>query len=169
MSNNELILKLVRHRLEKNGLARGLSVGESCLMAEHRLKNEGLLGFFKTFKLMQLPEGVIVHIVETYLRALVHQIKSAPQIFSLPDANPIRVAAARECVENAAKHIEQHRSKAFGGIANYPKDFLGYVVYRVQTDHRKTQGSDPEEIGLDRETIEYMANECREYFRPLIK
>ena len=114
---------------------------------------------------MQLPEGVIVHIVETYLKAIVHQVKSAPEIFNMSADNPIRIAATRECADNAAEHIENHRRKSFGGIANYPKDFLSYVVYRVQTDHRKTQGTDVAEIGLDRETIEYMATESRDYYR----
>ena len=165
MNTKDLTVSLLRYRMERSGALQGFTKGEAALMAEQRLKNEGLLGFFGKVKMAATPEGAIVGIVETFWRSLIQQILANPSMVRLPENDPARQVMTARFRKNAVHHIEAHRTKFYRGTDDHPEELTDYVFYRIGTEIRQIHKIEPEEMGLDRETIRHMVDECNGYFR----
>jgi hypothetical protein len=54
--------------------------------------------------------------------------------------------------------IENQRNQFFQGQPNYPKDIYNYVNYQTQLEVPLAVGINPEEMGLDKETVKIITD-----------
>lgn len=159
MNKADLTISLLRYRMERAGMLQGYSKGEAALMAEQRLKNEGMLGFFGKMKAAGTPEGTVVVMVETFWRSMGQQISANPAVARAPATDPAKQVMTKQFGKNAIDQIEGHRSRFYGGTEDYPASLSDYVVYRIGTEVRQMHYMEPEQMGLDREAISHMVEE----------
>lgn len=120
----------------------GLSEFDAEAIAEKTLRENGLEGPQKDLVAMSLPEGVIVHIVETYLRSHADLEEKGYD--------------KKKCNEASLELIENHRKATFGGHSSYPAALEDYVVYRLGLDIRHQHGRAPEDMGLSDPLVRQM-------------
>ena len=136
-------------------------------MAEQRLKNEGLLGFFGKAKASGTPEGAVVAIVETFWRSFIQKTLANPAVTRTAD-EPAKQLKLQQFKREVLAQIEQHRKRFYGGSLDYPQELTDYVHYRIDTEVRHMHRFSPEQMGIDREAISHMVNECNSFFRARI-
>lgn len=168
MTKFDLTLGLIRFRFTHNGIRLGMSTGEAALMAEQRMKNEGLFGFLGKMKVAGTPEGAVVAIVEVFMKSIVRQLVAEPAVAGMVKGSTEHAEALSRHHANALSAIEDHRRKTLGGLPSYPADLKGYVHYRMELEMQGMHGLTPEDMGLDRETLDHMVDESLGYFRERI-
>ena len=57
MTKKDLILNLIRYRFTQIGVELDMSLGEAAIMAEQRMRSEGLFGLLAGAKVHGTPEG----------------------------------------------------------------------------------------------------------------
>lgn len=164
MNRTQLGQNLIRYRFIRNGVNLGMSPGEAALMAEQRMKNDGLFGLLAKLKVMGTPEGAIIIMVEAYLRALIQKIEQRPDIINRPDGDLEKSNWNEQCRKYAAECVEQFRQKIYPGQSYYPCDLHSYVAYRIGIEMMALHQMDASEMGLDQEAIFYMVEEARRHF-----
>jgi hypothetical protein len=165
MKKKDLIIGLIRYRFSQNGTRLGMSVGEAVNMAEARMRNEGLFGFFAGPKLSATPEGGIVSIVETFFRLYIPQLRENPK-FTKNQLSQIendqKDHAIRQMIFST---IENHRSKFIPGSVEYPLHLKEYTAYRVDLETEALHRMQASEMGLDHETIHKMVDDAATFFK----
>lgn len=145
-----------------------MSTGEAALMAEQRMKNEGLFGILGDMKAMGTPEGAVVAIVETFLKSLVQQLIAEPAVARMVQGSSAHAEALARHNAKALAAIENHRRKAYGGSSDYPTDLKSYIQYRMGLEMTKVHGIAAEEMGLDRDVLDHMVDQACDYFQTRI-
>lgn len=141
--------------MTRAGQAAGLSEAEAEQQAEAAVSEQGLRGWFGVIKARSGPDGAIVTNVQTYVGLL--------NVRSCLNGNVSEVTLAR--INNEAIiSIEQHRRKRWPGISNHPFVLSDYNYYRTQVEVMAEFGIEPEQMGLDRDTVCLMTSIALDYF-----
>ena len=164
MNRTQLGQNLIRYRFVRNGINLGMSTGEAALMAEQRMKNEGLFGLLAKLRVMATPEGAIITMVEAYLRAFIRQVEQRPDMIKRPDHDPVKLNWNEQCKKHAADEVEGFRQKFYPGQPAYPSDMHNYIAYRIGIEMLGMHNIPASEMGLDQEVIFYMVEETRKSF-----
>jgi hypothetical protein len=155
MTKTELIINLIKFRMSRAGQAAGFSEADAEEQAEAVVSEQGLRGWFGGSKAVGTPDGAIVTNVETYVCLL--NVRGCLN-GNVSEATLVRVN------NEAIISIEQHRRKRWPGSSNHPFDLSDYNFYRTQVEVMAQFGIEPEQMGLDRETVGLMTNMALDYF-----
>jgi len=166
MNKKDLTLSLIRYRFTQSGVALGMDVGEAAMMAEARMKNEGLYGFLAGTKVMGTPEGGIVGIVEAFFS---HWIPMLEQDLALKNQNKIDADEAgrrnKLSEKKAIDTVEAYRTRFYPGEGDHPHEIRPYVCYRMRVEMRHVHHLEPEQLGLDERTVIHMVDEAVQFFK----
>jgi len=155
MTKTELIINLIKFRMTRVGQAAGFSEAEAVQQAEAVISEQGLRGWFGGIKALSGPDGAIVSNVETYVRLL--NVRGCLN-GNVSEATLVRVN------NEAIISIEQHRRKRWPGSSNHPFELTDYNYYRTKVEVMELFGIEPEQMGLDRETVGLMTTIALDYF-----
>lgn len=153
MQNTLLIKELVRVRMVRLNVDQfGASEAEGEEITAQTLRDSGLEGPQADLVAMSLPEGALVHMVETFMNSR---------------ADLERKGYDRQTCNNASiELIENHRKKSFGGLPVYPTNLEDYVIYRLGLEVQHQQGRPAEDIGLHdplvRMMVQIASESCRQ-------
>jgi hypothetical protein len=154
MTRTELLITLIKFRMARCAPA-GVSEAETAQEAEAAVTQQGLRGWFGGLKARATPDGALVTNAESYVRVL-----SARGCLN---GNTSDLTLAR--VNNEAiMSIEQHRRKRWPGISDFPVELGDYNYYRTRIEVMAEFGIEPEQMGLDRETIRAMTKIALVFF-----
>ena len=165
MTKKDLILNLIRYRFTQIGVELDMSLGEAAIMAEQRMRSEGLFGLLAGAKVHGTPEGAIVAIVETFFKLYIPQLERDPDLAKGRLKEEESCQREHKIQSNIFWAIEKHRSQLCPGEADIPINLRAYVNYRIYTEMRSLHHVEPEEIGLSFDIIDQMVTDSANFFK----